>query len=259
MKNNVKKFTAIEWQSFSLKKDIEIIVKWFQSNRIIQISLLCEIILVILGVALICIFEHIREQPFFWIILFGLSLIPILILLLKWCKNIYLERQYEYDKMNPREFIDTFDNEITYYTLIAESYCVMLDEALSDDSDHNIIVNDEIVYFYYIQASYYFQKAITGLVSINNIVIDVLSTNEKSILRKKLIALPRYKNISKLLSSIYNYLEKKYNAISILDSDKLISRLNKDRKELLEHLDITVNSVFSLQEEECSNNGCSPT
>jgi hypothetical protein len=220
----MNKFTAIEWQSFSLKKDIEVIVKKLKDNRVIQISLLFKIALVTLGAALPKIFD-VAKQQCFWVILSVLSITPFIYLGFKWIRRKCKENERSYDQMDPRDFIDAFDNEIVYYILTSESYCTMLTEALSNNN-----TSTNVVYFYYIQASYYFQKTITDLSSINNIVNEVLSSKEDDIIAKKLISLPRYKNIKSSITTIYEYLESNKNTIKTFEGSEPVIKLKIQRQ-----------------------------
>lgn len=139
-----------------------------------------------------------------------------------------------------KEFLDAFDNEIVYYTLISESYCSMLAEALASKEAHASAIPEDMIHFYYIQASYYFQKTITELSSINNIADKVLSSNANDVIEKKLISLPRYKNVKKLLEIIYNDIETNKSLIKGLDTNELIIELNKNSRNLLDKIDRAV-------------------
>jgi len=228
------KFTAVEWQSFSLKKDIEIIVKKLQDDRAIQLSLLGEIVLVISGAALTKIFTGIEESIYFWIILILLSVIP----LAKWIIEIIKKNRPGSDRMPPRDFINAFDNEITYYVLISESYHTMLIDALEYNSNSANIkkIPKDTIHFYYIQTSYYFKKAIADLTPVYNIASDVLSLDADTIVIKRHIALPRYYNVRKLLMTIFKYLEDHKNIMDDLQDGELIIKLNKKYMENLDRI-----------------------
>jgi hypothetical protein len=233
----VKKFTPIEWQSFSLKKDIEIIVGKLQDNHFTQISLLGEISLVILGVALSNIFTDIAKQQCFWIILSVLSIIPFLIIGLRWIHKRLEENKPGSDQMNPRDFINAFDNEIAYYVLMSESYYTMLTEAVLHNNTHTDKVSNDMIHFYYIQASYYFKKTIADLAPICNIADRVLSTNEDNIATKRLISFPRYNNVKNLLITISDYLESQASIMKDLDDGEIIVNLNKTFRDNLDRID----------------------
>lgn len=237
----MKRLTPIDWQSFSLKKDIEIIVQKLQKNRDIQASLLCELALVVLGVALSNIFAEISEQRYFWVILFGLSGLPLFYLAIKWLNGKIQKNKFGSDKMEPRSFINAFDNEIAYYILMSESYFTMLVDALANNDTNADKVSNDLIHFYYIQASYYFVKTIADLAPLNNIADEVMSLDVDTIATERLIALPRYNNVKNMLIAIYEYLEKKENIMDDLDNGKIIVDLNKEFKRNLERIDKAVN------------------
>jgi len=234
---NMKKFTAIEGQSFSLKKDIEDIKLKLENSYKIQYATIFQIVLAIFGIIL----ENKKDSIFLAIVIAGF--IQLLILGIK----KYRESKQIKDLMNSKDFIDAFDNEIVHYTLISESYCSMLAEILVNKETNASVVSEDVIHFYYIQASHYFQKAINELVPINNIVDKVLSSNAKDIIEKKLISLPRYKNLKKILEIIYKDIETYESLIKGLDRGELIIELNKNSKEVLVAIDRTVSSVLSTQ------------
>jgi len=231
------KFTAIEWQSFSLKKDIEVIVKKLHDSRVTQISLLTELFIVILGAALTKIFADIDKQLYFWVTLLIFGATPLLVHVLIWIKRKYEENKPGSDRMNARTFVDAFDNEIAYCVLISESYYRMLVEALSYNDTNANKISINIIHFYYIQTSYYFQKAIADLTPLYNIADNVLSVDADNLITKKLISLPRYKNMKNLLVTIFEYLDAHKNIMGTLDGDKLIVELNEKYRKNLDRID----------------------
>jgi hypothetical protein len=241
------KFTAIEWQSFSLKKDVEFIVKKLQVNRSIQLSVLGEIVLVILTAGVTKIFTDIDKHPSYWIVISILCIIPFLILLFDWIKEKYEENKPGSDRMNPRVFIDTFDNEIAYCALMSESFHRMLVDALAYNKVNTHKISNDVVHFYYIQTSYYFQKAIADLNPIYNIADKVLFSSVKDKMSRKHILFPRYKNIKNLLVTIYEYLKTHKDIMDDLDNGKLIIKSNEEQREMLDRIDIAVSQSIKTK------------
>ena len=240
----MKKFTAIEWQSFSLKKDIESIKKKLYDNRTIQLSLLSEVALVFLGFALPQIFSDLEKTRLFWLLLSILCIIPFIIIIINSIIVKIKEKAHGSDRINNKLFIDIFDNSITYYIFISESYYTMLTDALLHNNKNENKVPDNVIHFYYIQASYYFRKAICELVPINNIIGKVLSNKINVIEEKKLISLPRYYNASNLLTEIYNYIDSNQNVIKELVDNHIIIKLNENSYEMLKIINGCVNDFF---------------
>jgi len=243
------KYTPIDWQSFSLKKDIEIIVKKLQNHNRIQFSLIWEIVLAIFGVALSNIFKDINKHQLFWIILLVVTCIPFLVFaiieIVKWINKKRKEKDSSFDQKNIRDFIDNFDNEIAYYILMSESFYTMLMEAISDKSNQ---IDKNIIHFYYIQASYYFKKAIYDLAPLHNIADKVLSNKPEKIKTKRLISYSRYYNASNLLTSIYNYIDANKNLLDDLKDGDIIVKLNNDFKIILNSLNDAISASLNGME-----------
>ncbi len=124
----MKKFTVVDWQSFSLKKDIEKITKKLTDSNIIQSALLGELAIAVLAVGLNNI--GVEKKCLFWVIVV-VSILPLVLIFVRWCCEKHRERRPGSDRMDPRDFIDSFDNQIEYYTFMSESYYTMLLESLS--------------------------------------------------------------------------------------------------------------------------------
>jgi hypothetical protein len=241
----MKRFSAVEWQTFSLKKDIETINKKLNNNQSIQTSLLIEVALVILGFAVPEIFG---THKYFWIIISVVSFIVVLIPLICFLYRKVRDNSPGSDRPNPKDFIDTFDNKITYYVLMSESYYTMLSEALvhnkcvektSEKEPVECVataINDDVIRFYFIEASYYLRKAISDLTPITKIIDKTLSSDEKTILTEPLISSARYYNIVNLIKSIFMYLEQNESILNALDDGKLILSLNKTYKKELDNI-----------------------
>ena len=191
----------------------------------------------VLGVALANIFVDIAKQRYFWIILSVLSIIPFFILIIRLVIEKMKKNKPGSDRMDTRDFIDAFDNEIAYYILMSESYYTMLIEAVSYNNTHSEKVHKDMIHFYYIQASYYFNKTIDDLVPLFNIADKVISSDKDEIAGKKLISLPRYNNAKNLLATIFNYLDSHKYIMDDLDDGDIIVKLNEKFRDILESID----------------------
>ena len=195
----MKKFTAAEWQSFVTQKDIESITKKIKASSEVQSSTFFEIALVVFGAALQNLF--VEEKKLIWICVCIGSLIPAFYLLGKALCQKMKSTAAGTDRVNPREFIDRFDNQICYYVLMSESYYSMLRDAKDDMN-----LDRDIKRFYFIEASYYMNKAINELAPIHNIASSVLSGANVDIIGKRMISTARYNNLCNLLKSLQKYL-----------------------------------------------------
>ena len=148
--------------------------------------------------------------------------------------------------MSAKEFKDVFDNEICYYILMAESYYNMLIENSANfpvapaPMGKDNPCDDSIKRFYYIEASYYFNKAIMLLRPIYNIASDVLSQKVNGVYQDKKIAIARYENACQMLKCIYDYLNDNKDIVSGLDHSDTIIEVNNKYMENLTHTDFFV-------------------
>jgi hypothetical protein len=215
----MKKFTVIEWHEWQ------------------------PLLLVILGVALVNIFDDKIKQMYLylWVILFILCLIPFVWVFIR---RMFKKIKIDTGRMYPQDFIDAFDNEIVHNIYNLESLCAKLSETLSNNNTHTKMVSKDLTCFYYIQTSSFFQRTITCLIPINNIASVVLSYNNNDTAIYGRIPFPRYRNISNLLTTIYKYLETHKNIIEELDEGKLIIELNKNAIENLNIIDSVVSKNF---------------
>ena len=236
----MKKFSAVDWQSFSLKKDIEAISKKIKNSNDIQLSFFAEISLVVFGVAFGNIFADAHKEAILWIVLSALSFIPALILIGKALLQKYIENRPGSDMIKPKDFIDSFDNSICYYVLMSESYYSML----IDITQKNDTISPEVQSFYYIEASYYMNKAIAELSPIVKIPDKVLTMDTNHIVEKRLISIARYYNLKNLLETICAFLEQQKQIVGSLEKGNIIIQTNQEYLQQLKQIDETISKMF---------------
>ena len=237
----MKKFSAVEWQSFSLKKDIEVISKKIKNSNAIQLSFFTEISLVVFGAAFANIFSHSENITKFWIVISVLSFIPALFLIGKALYQKHIEKRPGNDMVKPKDFIDSFDNSICYYVLMSESYYSMLIDITQGINN----VSTDVQRFYYIEASYYMNKAIAELSPISKIADKVLTRDTNNIVEKRFISIARYHNLKNLLESIYSYLKNQQSIIESLKEGHIIIQTNEEYSQQLEIIDQTISKTFN--------------
>lgn len=234
------KFSAVEWQSFSQKKDLEQIKKYIERQQHYETSFLSQIISIFLGTALtlgLSLSEKEIDIAVIKIIWIFISLVCLFALLYPWIKYNIKERitKKRNKLIKPaQEFINSFDNEICYFVLMSDSYFQMLNKATASSTPPK----NELVCFYYIEGSYYFNKAVGEMCSLHNIVNDVLTTNTNSIISERKISVLRYHNIVDILEGIYTQIKANSNIVDIMVQDDidLINNINKQFYEKLEQL-----------------------
>lgn len=216
----MKKFTPAEWQSFVTRKDIETITRKLKATSEVQSSLFIEVALIVFGVGFEKIFTKNGEA--IWKYVCIASLLPVgYLFVTALCRKIR-SKSAGRDRMNPKEFIDRFDNQICYYVLMSESYYSMLREAKDDMS-----LDKDIKRFYFIEASYYMNKAIIEMAPLYNIAESVLSGANVDIIGKRMISTARYNNLCNLLTSLQKYLSDHEDILDGLEGKEEIIELNE--------------------------------
>jgi hypothetical protein len=226
----MKRFTPIEWQSFSQKKNIEQILKRLDSVNSFGVSIIWEMVLIVFSVGLTNVFQEIlspRELKNGQIIIYSLAFLPIVIFFICFAWSFYKRKRLPM-QLSPRNFIDQFDNEICYNAFMAESfYSMLLETNPSKENSPIAHAYEETKQFYYIEASYYFMKATQALCPFYFMKEKVVSTDPEMIIGKKLIAYARYENILSLLKKIFLYLEANENILEGLPEQNSVIATNK--------------------------------
>lgn len=201
------RYDAIDWQTFSQKKDIEEIAKNTREKKDIQLTAVVEICLVIVSIAADNVFGD--KVSILWGGIGILSIIPIAILLFRYLIAFVNKNKPGRDIPNAKEMIDVFDNETCYCVLMAESYSRKL-------------VNQEksqINKFYFIETCFYLNKAIYNLSSMSNCVDTVFSKDIKNLYQTKTISLTRLYNLFAMIDNIFNIIDEKKRLIEDIDID----------------------------------------
>lgn len=241
-----------EWQELSLKKDIEKIRKSIVDNQSVHHTIVLDLL-----VAVIAILVDKLLSPndtgrvwLFWV-LGIICLIPSVWVL---GRHIYLtvqKRQKKYTSYSTSDLIDSFDNEICYYVMMAETYSQMLNDLIARD-EHN----KNVATFYYIESWYYVNKAKYKLYSMLYKTDSVFSSDIDTTVKKNLISISRLINIVLIMEDIRTFCNKHIKDEKFIISDMSISdaNLKYDRyyqdfiKEINENFDNIISIDFSCKE-----------
>lgn len=208
MKNKVN-----EWQELSLKKDVEKILKLLSQKQTLDFSIIMDLAIAVVALLLDKLLEPAatgRE----W--LFWLLFIPSM-LLLGWHAALFIidivkKHNSRYNVYSCQDLIDTFDNDICYYVMMADAYNQMLNEAISNNTaanGNNGVSNGSnkndlksVPVFYYIETWYCINKAKAKLYSMRHKTKQVFTTDEDDVVRKNRILLSRLVNIVMIMEEI---------------------------------------------------------
>ena len=196
---SVLKNKVNEWQELSLKKDVEKIRKSVSKNQKVHNAVLFDLIIAIFAILIDRFLSPATETEktwFFWV-LCVLCIAPFLIILIKYIYTKIKKKKNTYVIYSTSELIDSFDNDICYYVMMADSYNQMLSEIIAQGN-----YNNNVATFYYIEAWYYINKAKYKLYSMLYKTENIFSNNADVVLRKNLISINRLVNIALIIEDI---------------------------------------------------------
>lgn len=216
------KYDVLDWQSFSEKKDIEEIVKNTKDKNDIQLTAVVEIAMTVSSIVAENLFKE-NIPPFIWVIIFLISIIPIIWLLYKYLKRFIDKSKPGGDIPDLKSMVDLFDNDICYYVLMAESYSDKIDGVdISSPSD--------IEQFYFMETCFYINKAIYNLSLTSNCVDKLYSINSKDLYCSRKISYTRLKNIFNILDTCIKKIDSFYSIISNIDINNNYVKLCSEYK-----------------------------
>ena len=185
-----------DWQEMALKKDIEDIKKKINSQEPILFSVCWEIVLALGTVIVDHLFDVQKAPIYVWIIVMVAAVLPPIVVLIdkliKWIRSIYLVR---IGNLKIRSYIDLFDNQISYWVMLSNSYADMLTEAINDG--HSTAAEKE---FLYREGCYYNNKSMQALYSMKPNFSKIFSDNIDIVKKRNLIDLARLHNLLKVMN-----------------------------------------------------------
>lgn len=192
----MKKVGLSDWQEMALKKDIEDIKKKINSQEPILFSLCWELVIALGTIIVDHLFDTEQTPIEVWIFVICLGVIPPVYVLIKkfahWLHSIYLVNK---GIVKNRAYIDAFDNQVSYWVMLSNSYADMLNEAISD-----INSTDAEKEFLYREGCYYNNKSMQMLYSMKPNFDKIFSLDINDIKRKNLIDLARLYNILEVMN-----------------------------------------------------------
>lgn len=188
-----------DWQEMALKKDIEKIIKRMDSNDTVFYSVCWEITITFAAIFAenIIGIENIKHCTLF--IIFLLAVLPPLIIISYKCIRFVL-RILESNEWNLsiREFVDIFDNQVSYWVMMSNSYGKILSE----------MENEEESIFIYQEGCYYNNKAMDELYKMKPVIDKVFSDVQEKVKRERLVEVQRLINTQDLIIANQNMLDR---------------------------------------------------
>lgn len=226
----INKYDALDWQTFSQKKNIEEIARNTKDKNDIQLTAAIEIFMAIATLVLDNIFSGNLDDRI-WFIILIISLIPIIRLLLIYVLRYVSQYRSGYDLPNPQDMIDLFDNDICYYVLMAESYS----HEFKDLKNNNIKEFTSIEKFCFIETCFYIIKAIHDLYRMSGVIDKVFSVDASDLISNRKVSLTRLKNIFNILDGVIPIIEANFDMISDIDTNKNYYQLFQHYKFIYEN------------------------
>lgn len=216
MKNNI--YDVLDWQSFSQKKNIEEVAKNTRTKKAIELTAITEIFMMICSIVAENLFSE--DVAFIWIIIFIISFAPIAFLIFKALKNFISKKLPGSDISDVNELIDLFDNDVCYFTLMADSYCSKLRKSRYE----KITSNDQ---FYFIETCFYVSKVIYSLSRMSNCCDRLFSKKSEDVYCDRNISYVRLQNIFDILDNVIQILDDKFFMIESIDPEMSYYQLHQ--------------------------------
>lgn len=231
------KFSINDWLTIQTRKDLTLLRRNLEHTSV-NYAILADVFISVLSFCL----DHVlwngtdaNAPSWYWIIIaILLAVVPVIILIYNKCKST----QYFEDskKVMPIEtLIDLFDNEVCYNVMTADS---MKDRMISR-SEH-----DEITRFYFIETTYYLNKAITQLYNFKIHGKKGIKTDDNI----EGISAIRFENVCIIIKNAYDELvtfSKEHNEYKMVLSEcnEYIENFN----DLITHLSNHVNQLKGIK------------
>lgn len=189
----MKRVNFSDWQEMALKKDIEQIKKKLTSQEPILFSLCWELVLALGSIITDHLFDTESAPELVWIIVIILAVTPAIVILgcmaAKWVHSILRVKK---GILNVKDFVDVFDNEISYWVMLSNAYTDMLTEDTNAGSSEKE--------FLYRKGCYYNNKSMHALYAMKSNFDKVFSYNLDEVRKKNLVDMERLFNLLSVMN-----------------------------------------------------------
>lgn len=235
MKNKVN-----EWQELSLKKDIEKISRVITRNKLITSAFIFDIAIAVIAIVIDKFLSPADESNRTWLFwaLFVMSLVPFVVILLIAIRDQIRKRNGAYNVYSVSELIDSFDNDICYYVMMANTYNQMLNDSIKH-GDNNVAV------FYYIETWYYVNKAKSKMHKMLYKTKQIFTKEPNDVLQRNMISISRLVNIIMIIEDIRVSSNKFIDDKSLVLTDKSIVEINREYDKSYRNFISKINENFN--------------
>lgn len=219
----MKFYSPNSWQEFITQKHIKAIYEKIYQKQYTKTFVLLDLFFLVLGIVIDRLFDSISDE--FWLIYFMVLLIILLIIgiinfiifLIKQIKKFIKSKNFSLSSETPDDMVKIFNDIICYDIITSKTYIDLL-------KCKNINLNEKI--FYYIECSYYRNKAINQLFLMAQKIPEVFSDNMDKILYYNKISVVRLENLLNIIDDITNSLSDYFVELNTSNSLLLISDEN---------------------------------
>lgn len=235
MKNKVN-----EWQELSLKKDIEKISRVITRNKLITYAFIFDIAIAVIAIVIDKFLSPADESNRTWLFwaLFVMSLVPFVVILLIAIRDQIRKRNGAYNVYSVSELIDSFDNDICYYVMMANTYNQMLNDSIKQ-GDNNVAV------FYYIETWYYVNKTKSKMHKMLYKTKQIFTKEPNDVLQRNMISILRLVNIIMIIEDIRVLSNKFIDNKSLVLTDKSIVEINREYDKSYRNFISKINENFN--------------
>ncbi len=153
-----------DWQTIQTRNDIKYIKRVLPLTPSVSWSIIIEIFLVLLSFTLDKCLDPQIEANYIWIIVAATGIVVPIVIVIIGRINTKKKERISKKVINSRELISLFDDEVCYLIMSAkEFYSNFKNAALVNNKQDALLAE-----FYYIEASYYLNKATTLIVQMKN-------------------------------------------------------------------------------------------
>ncbi|MBR2549006.1 MAG: hypothetical protein IKE92_03185 [Clostridiales bacterium] len=245
----MKEIGISEWQEMAIKKDIEEIKRKQNSQTSIFLSLGWEVAVTYGTVLYDQLFDiKITDVKVLILIICGAVLPVILVLAHKVSEWISSVIRAKSGNLRVKDQIDLFDNEISYWVMLSNSYTDMLEKQIDEnqctEAEHE---------FLYCEGCYYNNKTIGALYDMKPIVDKIFSNEIEDVKHGNRVGVSRLQNLIKVMNEQQIRLD---NTVKDTTNQRIILQLdlNKQYANDLEEVFNDLNEVFFKDEKISESN-----